>query len=74
MKKYIDNGENLNKKLIDLSIKSKQIAFCINYKLSLSRFVDTESMKIISSDVDINKKKVKLLKWWNKWYIIEFIV
>ena len=56
MKKYIDNGENLNKKLIDLSIKSKQIAFCINYKLSLSRFVDTESMKIISSDVDINKK------------------
>ena len=62
MKKYIDNGENLNKKLIDLSIKSKQIAFCINYKLSLSRFVDIESMKIISSDVDINKKKVKLVK------------
>ena len=28
MKDYINNGENLNKKPIDLSLKNKQIDFC----------------------------------------------
>ena len=45
MKNYINNGENLRKKPIDLSIKNKQIAFCSNLPfgiLPLSSCVDIE--------------------------------
>ena len=58
MKKYTDNGENLNKKPIDLSIKNKQIAFCSNLPigaLSFSSHVDIKSMNITSSDADMNE-------------------
>ena len=47
MNNYINNGENLDKMPIDLSIKNKQIAFCYNLPfgiLSLSGNVDIESM------------------------------
>ena len=60
MKNYINNGENLKKKPIDLSIKNKQIAFCSNLPfgvLSLSSNVDIESINIISSNVDMNEYK-----------------
>ena len=45
MKNCINNGENLRRKPIDLSIKNKQIAFCSNLPfgiLSLSSCVDIE--------------------------------
>ena len=50
MKRYIDDGENLCKKTIDLSIKNKQIAFCSNLIigiLSFSSYVENESMNVI---------------------------
>ena len=65
MKNYINNGENLRKKSIDLSIKSKQITFCSNLPfgiLSLSSYVDIESMNIISSNVDMNEYKLLVTK------------
>ena len=61
MKNYINNGKNLNKKPLNLSIKNKQIAFCSNlpfWLLSFSSYVDIESMNIISSDVDTNEYKL----------------
>ena len=61
MKNYINNGKNLNKKPVNLSIKNKQIAFCSNlpfWILSFSSYVDIESMNIISSDVDTNEYKL----------------
>ena len=61
MKNYINNGKNLNKKPVNLSIKNKQIAFCSNlpfWILSFSNYVDIESMNIISSDVDMNEYKL----------------
>ena len=61
MKNYINNGKNLNKKPLNLSIKNKQIAFCSNlpfWILSFSSYVDIESMNIISSDVDTNEYKL----------------
>ena len=61
MKNYINNGKNLNKKPLNLSIKNKQIAFCSNlpfWILSFSNYVDIESMNIISSDVDMNEYKL----------------
>ena len=60
-KDCINNGENLRKKPINLSIKNKQTAFCSNLPfgiLSFSSYVDIESMNIISSDVDINERKL----------------
>ena len=50
MKNYVNNGQNLNKKPIDLSIKNKQIAFCSKLSfgiLSFSSYVDVETMNII---------------------------
>ena len=58
MKNNINNGENLRKKPIDLSIKNKQITFCLNLPfgiLSSSSYVDIESMNIISSNVNMNE-------------------
>ena len=65
MKSYINNGENLRKKSIDLSIKNKQKTFCSNLPfgiLSLSSYVDIESMNIISSNVDMNEYKLLVTK------------
>ena len=65
MKNYINNGENLWKKSIDLSIKNEQITFCSNLPfgiLSLSSYVDIESMNIISSNVDMNEYKLLVTK------------
>ena len=61
MKNYIKNGENYNKKPIDLSFKNKQIAFCPELPfglLSFSSYVDIKAMNIISSDVEINEYKL----------------
>ena len=61
MKDYIDDGENLKTKPIDLSIKNKQIAFCPELPfgiLSFSRFVDIEAMNIISFNIEMNESKV----------------
>ena len=60
-KDCINNGENLRKKPINLSIENKQTAFCSNLPfgiLSFSSYADIESMNIISSDVDINEHKL----------------
>ena len=48
----------LEKKPIDLSIKNKQIAFSANLPfgmLSLSSYVDIETMNIVSPYVDMNE-------------------
>ena len=61
MKDYINYGENLNKKPIDLSIKNKQIAFCSNLPfgiISFSGYIDIKTMSIISSDVQTNEYKL----------------
>ena len=53
MKDYIDNGENLKIKLIDLSIKNKQIVFFAI--LPFSSYVYIEAMNIIFSWVEMNE-------------------
>ena len=53
MKDYIDNGENLKIKPIDLSIKNKQIVFFAI--LPFSSYVYIEAMNIISSCKEINE-------------------
>ena len=60
-KSRINNGENLNKNPIDLSIKNKQMVFCSDLPFgitSFSSYVDIESLNIISSDVDMNEYKL----------------
>ena len=60
-KAKFNNGENFNKKAIDLSIKNKKIAFCSDLSfgmLPFSSYADIESMNIISSDVDMNEYKL----------------
>ena len=37
MKNYINNGESLRKKPTDLSIKNKQIAFCLNLPVVINK-------------------------------------
>ena len=61
IKDYINNGKNLNKKPIDLSIRNKQIAFCSNLPfgiLSFSNYVDIKAVNIISSDVQTDEYKL----------------
>lgn len=53
MKDYIDNGENLKIKPIDLSIKNKQIVFFAI--LPFSSYAYIEAMNIISSCKEINE-------------------
>ena len=53
MEDYIDNGENLKIKLIDLSIKNKQIVFFAI--LPFSSYVYIEAMNIIFSWVEMNE-------------------
>ena len=53
MKDYIDDGENLKIKPIDLSIKNKQIVFFAI--LPFSSYVYIEAMNIISSCVEMNE-------------------
>ena len=60
IKYYINNGENLDKKPIDLSLKNKKIAFCTQLPfeiLSFSSHVDNEEINVISSDVEMNESK-----------------
>ena len=57
MKYYINNGKNLNKKPIDLSIKNKQNFFCFVI-IFFSSYVDIESMNIVSSGVYMNEYKL----------------
>ena len=54
MKDYIDNGENLKIKPIDLSIKNKQIVFFAI--LPFSSYAYIEAMNIISSCKEINEQ------------------
>ena len=54
MKDYIDNGENLKIKPIDLSIKNKQIVFFAI--LPFSSYAYIEAMNIISSRVEMNEQ------------------
>ena len=56
MKGYVGNGENLKIKLIDFSIKNKQIFFCP--RLPFSSYVYIEAMNIISSCVEMNEYKI----------------
>ena len=53
MEDYIDNGENLKIKPIDLSIKNKQIVFFAI--LPFSSYVYIEAMNIIFSWVEMNE-------------------
>ena len=49
MKDHINNGKNLREKPVDLSLKSKEIAFCPELPLgilSFSNYVDIEVMMI----------------------------
>ena len=49
MKDHINNGKNLREKPVDLSLKSKEIAFCPELPLgilSFSSYVDIEVMMI----------------------------
>ena len=60
MKDYINNGENLKLKLIDLSLKNKCIAYCHELPfgiLPFSSYEDIKVINIISSDVKINEYK-----------------
>ena len=57
MTKIINSGENLRKKSIDVSIQTKQMAFYSDLPfgiLSLSSYVNIESMNIIFSYVHMN--------------------
>ena len=61
MKDYINNGENLKIKPIDITLKNKCIAYCPELPfgiLSFSSHADIEAMNIISSNAEINEYKL----------------
>ena len=69
MADYINKGKNLKTKPIDLSNKSKCMAYCIELPfviLSYCRYIDLGKMKIVSSKIDKNEYKIlgtKSKKW-----------
>ena len=55
---YIKNGKNLRIEPIDSSLKAKCIVYCLELPfgiISLSSYVNIETMNIISSDTNITK-------------------
>ena len=55
---YIRNGKNLRINPVDSSLKNKRIAYCLELPfgiISSPTYVNIETMKIISSDVEMNK-------------------
>ena len=55
---YIKNGKNLKIEPTDSSLKAKCIAYCLELPfgiISLSSYVNIETMNIISSDTNITK-------------------
>ena len=56
---YIKNGTNLKIKLVYLSLKNKGIAYCFELTFGMiffSSYVYIETMNVISSDVEMNKR------------------
>ena len=55
---WITNEKNLKLKLVDLSLKTKRIAYYFELSfgiISFSSYVNIERMNIIFSDVELNK-------------------
>ena len=58
MSEYIANGKNLKAKPLDSSFIKKQVAYCPQLFcgiVSFNSFVNIETMKIISSDIEVNE-------------------
>ena len=57
---YIANKKNFKEKRIDSSFNNKKIAYCpqlCDGIISFNSFIDTETMKVISSNVEVNEYK-----------------
>ena len=54
----ITSENNLKTKRVDISLKNKCIAYCFELPfgiISISSYVDIETMNVISSDAELNK-------------------
>ena len=70
---YINKGENLKKRPIDLSNKNKYMAYCTELPfgiLSYCSYIDLEKMKIVFSVVQKNEHKLLGTKSKKKWLML----
>ena len=77
IKNNIDDGKNFKITPVDSSIKSNEITFCSDFpfgNVSFNNYLDMESVKTISSSVEMNKYKLLSIRWLDFMYALIKVV